>query len=122
MRTIVNTAAAVLFAAAICYPCVMTNAQDCETERDILITSKNSSVNCSLVLSRFVGRVISSQFFTTMTSDLNLICNDTDVCQDGVINYFTACRSFELVRLIKCIHVPNRDVWVEGSAIRGRIN
>ena len=105
---IVNTAAVVLFAAAICYLCVMTNAQDCQTERYMFITSENSSVNCSLVLSRVVDYVISRQFFSTgtPTSDLNLVCttsNDTDVCQDGVMNYFTACRSFEAVRL----YLPN---------------
>ena len=100
---IVNTAAAVLFA-AICYPCVMTDAQDCETERDMFITSKNGSVNCSLVLSRVVDYVMLRRFPSTATSDLNLICttgNDTeDVCQDGAMNYFTACRSLEAVRLV----------------------
>ena len=104
---IVNTAAAVLFAAAICYLCVMTNAQDCETERYMFITSENSSVNCSSVLSIVVDYVISRQFFSSPTSDLNLVCttsNDTDaVCQDGVMNYFRACRSFEVVRL----YLPN---------------
>ena len=105
MRTIVNTAAAVLLAAAICYLCVMTNAQDCETERDMFITSKNSSVNCSSVLSSVVGYVISRHSESSSippNSDLNLVCttsNDTDVCQDGVMNYFAACRSFEAVRL-----------------------
>ena len=98
----VNTAAAVLFA-AICYPWVMTDAQDCVTGRNMLITSKDSSVNCSLVLSRVVDYVmLKPRFYSTPTSDLDLVCttnsNDTDVCQDGVMDYFTACRSFQVVR------------------------
>ena len=94
--------AAVLFG-AICHPCVMIDAQDCVTQRDKLITSKNnSSVNCSLVLSRVVDHVISrSHSFTSSSSDLDLVCmrpsNDTDVCQEGIMDYFTACRSIEAV-------------------------
>ena len=105
--------AAVLFG-AICHPYVMTNAQDCQTERDVFITSKNSSVNCSLVLSRVVDLVISRNFTSSSSADLDLVCmqpgNNTDVCQDGIMNYFTACRSIEAVRLVNNSMILSSDL------------
>ena len=99
-RIVIIITAEILFT-AICYLCVMTNAQDCETERDMFITSENSSVNCLVIFSRFVNRVISSSSSSPL-SDLNAVCttsaNATDMCQDGIMDYFTACRSFEVVR------------------------
>ena len=84
----------------------MTNAQDCETERDMFITSENSSVNCLVSFSRVVNRVILRSFSSSL-SDLNAVCttsaNATEVCQDGIMDYFTACRSFETVR--SAIHI-----------------
>ena len=105
-RIVIIITAEILFT-AICYLCVMTNAQDCETERDMFITSENSSVNCPVILSRVVNRVISRSFSSSPLSDLNSVCttsaNATDVCQDGIMDYFTACRSFEGVR--SAIHI-----------------
>ena len=100
MRIVIINTAAVLFT-AICYPCVMINAQDrCVTDRDTFITSENSSINCSLALSGVVNLVISRSFSSALDLNLDLVCgNNTDVCQDGIMNYFTACRSIEAVRL-----------------------
>ena len=98
--------AAVLFIAAVYYQCVMTNGQNlrrnCETERN-RIASDLPGVNCSLTLSNVVDYVISRRSGFNILSDLDSACatstNDTRPCQSGIMDYFTACRSIETVRL-----------------------
>lgn len=98
MRIIIAYTVAVVFAAI--YHCEMTNAQDCETERHLFMMSENISVNCSLAFSRVVDLVISRNDLFSI-SDLNVVCgtgsNSTHVCESGIMDYFTACRSTEAV-------------------------
>ena len=97
---ITYTASAVLFA-MICHQCVVASAQDCETERYLFMTSRNDSVNCSLAFSSVLNLVISRDDSSSI-SDLNSVCttstNSTHVCVNGIMDYFTACRSIEEVR------------------------
>ena len=105
MRIIIAYTAAITFA-VICYHYEVTNAQDCETERHLFMTSENSSVNCSSAFSRVVDLVIARNDLFSI-SDLNMVCgtgsNNAHVCESGITDYFTACRSFEVVRPHVCI-------------------
>ena len=107
MGVININAAAVLFVAAVYYQCVMTNGQNCATERN-RIASDQPGVNCSLTLSRVVDYVISRQSGFSILSDLDSACatsTNNTFCQRGIMDYFTACRSIETVRLYSYIAI-----------------
>ena len=103
MQIIIAYTVAVTFA-VICYHCEVTDAQDCETERHLFMTSENSSVNCSSAFSRVVDLVIARNDSFSI-SDLNMVCGTGSVCESGITDYFTACRSIEMVR--PHVHIAN---------------